>query len=166
MPIGGGGRTPDDFPGDRIEDAILIVCGSAYPVSVGEMTYVAGVGFAFMQDDGIALIRSGNLSAVDHEKLRQLVHLAEEGGPFEGFPSAVRDIGPAGNAFPTGSIWWTDSTRQQKIVEKIITRNANQTPKTIQWKVYVSGSNTVAASVTDTITYNGIFETSRTRTSP
>jgi hypothetical protein len=166
MPIGGGGRTPDDFPGDRIEDAILIVSGTLYPVSDGEITYVSGVGFQFMDEGVVKGLGSGSLTPTQHETLRQLIHLAEEGGPFEGFPSVVRTIGPAGSAFPTGSVWWTDSTMQQKIVEKIVTRNANQTPKTIQWKVYVSGSNTVAASVTDTITYSGIFETSRTRTSP
>lgn len=142
------------------------VSGSVYPVNIGEVTYVSGSGFQFMQDDGIAILRSGSIGASDHETLRQLVHLAEEGGPFEGFPNVVRDIGPAGSPFPTGSVWWTDSTRKQKIVEKIVTRNANKTPATIQWKVYVSGSNVVAASVTDTLSYSSVFETSRTRSTP
>jgi hypothetical protein len=106
------------------------------------------------------------ISLTQHPTLRQLVHLADEGGPFEGFPNCVRDIGPAGSAFPTSSIWWTDSSRQYKIVEKVITYNSNKTPATIQWKVYASGSNVVVASFTDTITYQGVFEISRTRSSP
>ena len=113
----------------------------------------------------LATLSPAPLTLSGHSALRQLVHLAE-GGPFEGFPDAVRDIEPAGSPFPTSVIWWTDETRQEKIIEKLITRNPNQTAATIQWKVYVSGSNTVAASVTDTITYQGIFEVSRTRSTP
>ena len=161
-----GGRTPDDFPGERIEDPLLLVSGTYVPTIMGEVSYVSGSGFQFMQDDGIVLLRSGAINAVDHEKLRQLVHLAEEGGPFEGFANAVRDIGPAGSAFPTGSVWWTDASRRQKIVERIIVRNPNRTPATVQWRTYVSGSNSIAASFTDTIVYSGVFEVSRTRTTP
>ena len=151
------------FPSQPIK-VLTFVSGSALPANVGQLTYVSGSGLAVMQDDGIAYIRSGNISAIDHSQLRQLVHLAEEGGPFEGFAGAVKDTAPG--PFPTGSVWWTDSSRTQKIVEKVIVRNANKTPATVQWKAYASGSNAVAASFTDTITYSGVFETSRTRTSP
>lgn len=160
-------RTPDFFPGDREEEGILILSGSESPSKNGEIRYIQGQGFQFYEEGVIrTLSASSGITAIEHQRLRQLVHLAEEGGPFEGFPNVVRDIGPAGSPFPTGSVWWTDSTRQQKIVEKIIVRNSNRTPTTIQWKVYVSGSNVVASSFTDTITYAGVIETSRTRTSP
>jgi hypothetical protein len=46
----GGGRTPDEFPGQRIEDSILFVSGSQYPISDGEVTYVSGVGFRFKEE--------------------------------------------------------------------------------------------------------------------
>ena len=114
----------------------------------------------------VQTLGSGIFTEPVHEGLRELVHLASEGGPFEQFPSCVRDIGPAGSPFPTASIWWCDATRQNKIIEKKITYNANKTPNTIQWIVYVSGSTSVAASTTDTISYSGVFEVSRTRTSP
>lgn len=164
MPIGGGGRTPDDFPGDRIEDAILIISGTKYPVTIGEVTYVAGAGFAFMQDDGIALLRSGSINSTDHETLRQLIHLAEEGGPWVGFGSPIQDAGPM--PFPTASVWWTDSTRSKKIVQKLITRNPNQSPATIQWQAFAADGVTVVESMTDHIVYNGAFELSRSRSSP
>lgn len=132
-------------------------------MQLGQVTYISGT-FCFMQHDGIAMIASGNFGLADHEGLRQLIHLADGGGPFEGTTGAVRETGPV--PFPTASIWWVNSSKTLKVVEKLIVRNPNRTPKTIQWKVYASGSNTVAASVTDTITYQACFEVSRTRTIP
>lgn len=158
-------RTPNSFPGQREDESLLILSGTLTPAKNGEIIYVQSEGFKFYEEGAVKTLPSSSISAEGHKTLRQLVHLAEEGGPWEGFPNVIRDIGPAGNPFPTASVWWTDSTRQQKIVEKIIVRNTNRTPTTIQWKVYVSGSNTVASSFTDTITYNGVIETSRTRTS-
>lgn len=99
-----------------------------------------------------------------HAALRQLIHLADGvGGPFEQFLSgAYREI--SGGAFPTSKIWYESSAKTKKIVEKTITRNPNQTPATIEWKAYATDGSTVIATVTDTITYSGVFETSRTRT--
>jgi hypothetical protein len=164
MPIGGGGRTPDEFPGDRIEDAILILTGSQFPVDIGELSYVSGTGFAFMQDDGIALIRSGNFNPTDHETLSQLIHLAEGGGPFFGYDNCVKDSGPW--PFITASVWWTDTTRTKKIVEKLIMRNPNSSPSTIQWVAYGHDGVSVVESMTDRILYSGAFEVSRSRSTP
>lgn len=98
-----------------------------------------------------------------HASLRQLIHLAN-GGPYEGFASgAYREVLPAANPFPTQVIWWEDSGKTQKIVEKNVVRNSNKTPATVQWKAYAVNGITVVATVTDTITYSGIFELSRTR---
>jgi hypothetical protein len=159
-------QTPDDFPGQRNQDSILIVSGAIWPTSsVGVVTYVSGVGFAFNQDDGIALLRSGNFNPTDHEKLQQLVHLAD-GGPFVGFGTNnyVRDVGP--RPFVTASIWWLDATRTKRIVDKYITRNPNSTPATIQWRAYASDGVTVVESMTDRILYNGAFEVTRSRSIP
>ena len=69
----------------------------------------------------------------------------------------------ASNPFPTSYIWWESASKAQKIVELTLTRNANQTPATEEWKMYDTDGTTVLATVTDTIAYSGIFETSRTR---
>ena len=99
-----------------------------------------------------------------HAALRQLIHLADEGGPFELFADgSFLETLPAGNPFPTSAIWYTDATKSAKIVEKLITRNPNQTPSTIVRKVYDTDGSTVLATATDTISYSGIIEISRTR---
>lgn len=101
-----------------------------------------------------------------HQLLRQLIHLAGSDGPKGNlWPSnLIKDAGP--QPFPTASIWWTDVTRTSKIVEKLITRNGNQSPATIQWKVYDTDGVTVVESFTDTIEYNGVYELSRSRSIP
>lgn len=160
-------RTPDQFPGERIEESILFESGSQFPEQSGEVLYatgtISGSGF-FFNEEGVvsgpatSFIRSGS-----HAALRQLIHLADGGGPFEGFASgAVEDQGPV--PFPTASIWYTDSSRTKKIVEQLVTYNGNMTVATEQWKAYDVDGTTVLATVTDTITYQGVFETSRTRT--
>lgn len=103
---------------------------------------------------------TGGLTADAHKILRQLIHFIDE-GPAEGFASgAYKEV--TGTVFPTAVIWYDSSgVGKKKIVEKLITwTGPNAT--TIVWKVY-DGSETLLATVTDTISYTGIFETSRTR---
>jgi hypothetical protein len=72
-----------------------------------------------------------------------------------------------GGVFPTSVIWWESSAKLKKIVEKTITRTGtgtNVAPTPIVWKIYDTDGSTVLVTVTDTITYNGVFETDRTRT--
>ena len=155
-------RTPDDFPGERLEESIQFTTGTFVPIKIGEFSYVSGSGFAFYQDDGLTFIRSGNINSTDHAALHQLIHLADSDGPFENFAAgAVKDTDTA-TAFPSSSIWWTSVARTQKIVQKTIIRNGNQSPVTIQWQVF-NTSGTLMATATDTIVYSGIFELSRTR---
>jgi hypothetical protein len=66
-----------------------------------------------------------------------------------------------GSPFPTAITWWTSSGKTVKVKETLITRNANKTPATITYKFYVAG--TLTKTLTDTLTYSGAFETSRTR---
>ena len=107
---------------------------------------------------------SGAFNVLEHEKLQQLIHLAD-GGPFVGFGNnLVRDVGPV--PFVTSTIWWYDSTRTKRVVDKQITRNANKSPNTIQWRAYASDGVTVVESITDMILYSGAFELSRSRSSP
>ena len=113
-----------------------------------------------VSDDDLLTRRQWN----QHAALRQLIHLADEGGPFELFAAgSFLETLPAGNPFPTSAIWYTDATKSAKIVEKLITRNPNQTPSTIVRRVYDTDGSTVLVTATDTISYSGIIEISRTR---
>ena len=160
-------RTPDDFPGERSEESILFDSGSAFPTKPGEMLYatgtVSGSGFFFNEEGRIAGPLVSALTSASHASIRQLIHLADGCGPYEGFASgAVFESGPT--PFATASIWWTDAGKTKKIVDKTITRNQNKTPATIQWRAFDVDGTTVLSAVTDTITYLGAFEISRTRT--
>jgi hypothetical protein len=98
-----------------------------------------------------------------HEKLRQLIHFINE-GPASGFVSgAYKEILPVAAPFPTSVIWYADSSKTNKIVEKLIIYNSNKTPHTITWKMYDS-FDVLLATIIDTIAYNGIFEVNRVRT--
>lgn len=105
-----------------------------------------------------------NLQYEEHKTLRQLIHLADEGGPFEGFATgAYQETLPASSPFPTSVIWWTSSAKTSKIVEENITYNPNKTVATDTWQVYAVDGSTVLATVTDTVTYSGVFELYRSR---
>lgn len=103
---------------------------------------------------------------VQHETLQQLIHLSDDDGPrgSQWASGLVKDTGPT--PFPTASIWWTDSSRTKKVVDSFTVRNAYKLPITTQWKAYASDGITVVESYTDTITYQGVFEISRTRSKP
>ena len=104
---------------------------------------------------------AGGLTATTHKTLRQLIHFIDN-GPAEGFTSgAYREI--TGTIFPTSVIWYTDSGKTDKIVEKNITWTGVN-PTTIEWKVYDTDGSSVLATVSDSISYSTIFETNRTRT--
>ena len=104
---------------------------------------------------------TSGITADQHKVLRQLIHFIED-GPAEGFASgAYREI--TGTTFPTAIIWYTDSGKTHKIVERLLTwTGINLT--TDKWKVYDTDGSTVLWTISDAISYSGIFETSRTRT--
>ena len=84
------------------------------------------------------------------------------GAPAEGWPSGmVRVI--TGGVFPSALTWWKDVTQTVKVVEALYTRDGLQRATTIQWKIYDVNGTTVLATVTDTVTYTGATETSRSR---
>ena len=43
-------RTPDEFPGERIEDSILLVPTGSMPEQSGEFLYLSGSGFRFYEE--------------------------------------------------------------------------------------------------------------------
>jgi len=107
------------------------------------------------------LAGAGGLTENAHKVLRQLIHFIDD-GPAEGFASgAYKET--TGTVFPTAIVWWESSSKLKKIVERLLTwTGVNVT--TDQWKVYdASDGTTVLWTVTDTVTYSGVFETSRTR---
>jgi hypothetical protein len=104
---------------------------------------------------------TGGLTIEGHKILRQLIHFLDD-GPGEGFPSGCfREVtGPL--VFPTGITWYEDATKAKKIVERTLTWTG-PVVTTDEWKVYDTDGSTVLATVTDTITYVGVFEDERTR---
>jgi len=139
--------------------------GATHPAVNGEFRYVTGLGFRFFEEGVETGLSGSGITEVQHKTLRQLIHLADGGGPFEGFTSgAYLETLPSANPFPTSFIWWEDNTKTKKIVEETVTYNSNKTIATDAWKVYDTDGTTVLATVTDTISYSGVFETSRTRT--
>jgi len=106
---------------------------------------------------------ASGISANAHKSLRQLIHFIDN-GPADGFASgAYREILPVEDPFPTSVIWWESVAKTEKIVEKTYTYNDNKTVSQVQWKMYDTDGTTVLTTVTDSITYSGIFEVSRTR---
>jgi len=100
------------------------------------------------------------LTSEAHKALRQLIHFIDN-GPAESFASgAYREM--TGTVFPTAIIWYNQAgVGKKKIVEKTIAWTGVN-PTTITWKIY-DAAETLLATVTDTVSYSGVFETSRTR---
>lgn len=160
-------RTPDRFPGDREEELVYLVPGASAPTQNGEFTYVTGVGFRFYEEGSVKGLTGSGISDATHKTLRQLIHLADNDGPMEGFTSgAYEETTPAGDPFPTSKIWWTSSAKTAKIVEETISWNANKTVNTDEWKAYDTDGSTVLVTMTDTYDYSGgnFLTPKRTRT--
>ena len=159
-------QTPDRRPGALIEDDEVRLTPNLSGPSTGGAFNYDGSDFVFRDALGSFNPRTGGsgITAAQHKALRQLVHLAHN-GPFEGFASgAYLETLPSADPFPTSFTWYEDNTKTKKIVEETVTYNSNKTLATDEWKVYDTDGSTVLATVTDTISYSGVFETSRTRT--
>jgi hypothetical protein len=107
---------------------------------------------------------AGFMSTVDKSKIDGLAVLSSDGGPFEGYAAGFLEILPAADPFPTSWNWWTSAGKTLRIVDLVITRNANNTPAVETWRAFASNGITVVTTAVDTVTYSGIFEMSRTRT--
>jgi len=159
------GQTPDRFPGEADEEGTIYSVNAVDPPTVGEVRYN---GSAFRMRDSVGVFDPRNagsgISATQHAALRQLIHFIEDGGPAETFASgAFYEMLPVG-PFPTSYIWWESAALLKKIVEETVVYNGNKTIATDQWKIYDTDGVTVLTTVTDTMTYTGVFEASRTRT--
>lgn len=101
------------------------------------------------------------VTPAEHERLRQLIHLADS-GPYGGFTSEMyREV--TGRAFPTSIVWY-DSTGslKKKIVEKLVEWSGPLATK-VTYKAYDS-SESLLSTVVDVVSYSGSFEVSRIRT--
>jgi len=95
---------------------------------------------------------------------RELILLAECGGPFEGYPSSFNETLMHRAVFPSASIWYTDNTKTSRIIEQELVYTGNNiVPSQSIFRVYEQDGTTVKTTSTDTIYYNGIFEISRSR---
>jgi len=170
---GGGGGLPDahafthihsgsdEIDGDKLNidfDPTFYSPDTSPPEvdSDQELTaHLAGIDAYFGELDGYFI------EDEEHKKLRHLIHFIDD-GPAGGFETdGYKKIYPEADPFPVQTVWYDPNGK--KIVEKNITRNANKTPSTIEWKMFDSDGIIVLETVTDTITYSGIFEINRTR---
>lgn len=152
--------TPDRSPGPLIEEEVRLEDNGADPSVVGALTNNGGE-LKGRDATGVFNLRTGGTGLTEgaHKILRQLIHFIDQ-GPAEGFATgAYSTTSPAG-PFPTSVIWYTAAAK--KIVELTVTWTG-PVPTTEEWKVYDTDGVTVLATVTDTITYSGLFETGRTR---
>ena len=132
-----------------------ITCDSSY---LSDLTdYMAVQGFVY---DSTAPTTTTAQAAASAESNKRVLEKFIE-APAEGWPTGVYKE-TTGTVFPTAIIWWTTSGKTAKIVSKGITWTG-AFPTTIVWKMYAADGTTVLATITDTISYSGPFETSRTR---
>jgi hypothetical protein len=151
--------TPDRSPGVSDEEGIILENAGMDPAVVGEIR-LNGTDFKAKDGVGIFNLRTGGsgLTEAQHKTLLQLIHFIDD-GPADGFTTGATRT-TTGTAFPSQILWRrADAT---KLVEKNLTYTG-AFPTTIEWKIYAADGTTVLATVTDTISYSGAFETGRTR---
>jgi hypothetical protein len=76
---------------------------------------------------------------------------------------AVRDILPPAALYPDQIIWYLNAARLIKLLELTFTRNVSNLITQAEWKIY-NTNGVLVLTVTDVITYSGLYETTRTRT--
>ena len=146
--------------GERTNDLIIDDDGLGAPVIEGQVRNDGGDLVAYIGGSVKSLtgVTAGGLTAAQHRTLLQLIHFIDN-GPAEGFVTGATRT-TTGTAFPSQILWKrSDATN---LVEKNITYTG-AFPTTIEWKMYDTDGSTVLATVTDTISYSGAFETGRTR---
>lgn len=153
--------TIDDYAGGAVVD---VECDDASAQDL--MDAMDSRGFEFVEGSPTttadAKFRTDNVivGIEEHKTLRQLIHFIGD-GPAEGFVSgAYRET--TGVLKPTSVVWYTDSGKTAKIVERLLTWTGNNLTVD-KWKIYDTDGSTVLWTVTDTISYAGVTETSRTR---
>lgn len=134
-------RTPDRFPGTREEEGIVFQPTTIQPSVDGEIRYVETQGF-FYQENGVVKPFSAGLDEPSHEILNTLTHDIATSHYLE----LTRDV----NRRITHEIYWTDSSKTQKIREFQYTRNSRGHLLT---EVKIQYDNAGAVKKTLTTTY-------------
>lgn len=148
---------------DAVEARGLIVQNDSSSDAAVQVTRDASDNLAFTDPTAGTKLLKDLPTSSQHQALRQLIHFIDN-GPANGFASgAYRENTPSPDPFPTAVIWYDDNTKAKKLVEKLITYTGPVATQ-VQWKMYDTDGTTVLATVTDAISYSGVFETSRTRT--
>jgi hypothetical protein len=75
---------------------------------------------------------------------------------------AVQETLPAGATFPTDVVWYRDASKTSELLRLTYTRNGQGLAISVTWLVFDLGGSLVL-TVTDTISYDGVLEVSRTR---
>lgn len=149
---------------ERVVDLLFVdQTSEGDPSEEGTVRLVNDDLVAYLDGQVKSLTSSSGLSDAQHKALRQLIHFIDD-GPADGFPSgSYREVLPSGDPFPTSITWWESSSKLKKIVDLSVTRTG-VLPTTEVWQVYDTDGSTVLATVSDSISYSGVFETDRTRT--
>jgi len=98
---------------------------------------------------------------ISHDVLRSLIHFIDD-GPASGFATGAYKVTTYSGIFPIDEVWYTSSAQLLKIVKKTTTWTGIL-PTTIVWRMY-NESGVILATVTDTVSYSGLFEANRSRT--
>lgn len=161
-----GGSQTDTYPTELDPTADSLDCNGVYlnvsgtadtAVQLGRTASSSEMQFT----DAVAgTVKLGAvLQTTAHETVAHLIHFVSE-GPADGYATpATKAVTPSGSPFPTSVVW---SVSSKKLVEKLITYTGTN-PTTIKWNLYAADGTTVLHSVTDTISYSGPFETTRSR---
>lgn len=76
---------------------------------------------------------------------------------------AVEEILPEGALYPTDDVWYLDASKTIELLRLTYTRDSSGKVTRMTWFVYTTAGS-LALTVTDDITYSGIYEAARTRT--
>lgn len=106
------------------------------------------------------LAGTGGVTVSSHRTIPQLIHYIDE-GPGPGFVNGTYKTITASNPiFPSKVEWFRED--DTLFLEKLITYTGiNAT--SIEWNLYDTDGTTVLETMTDTISYSGVFETGRVR---
>ena len=155
---GTGGDSADVFVGTSNPDGAV----SARAASI--FLRDTGAGAEFYQNTSSVSGTNWALGLNDdnHKSLRDLIHFID-GGPADGFDSgSYKETTYTGPLIATET-WYEDNTKAQKIVDLSVSYTG-VFPTTEVWRMYDADGTTVLVTLTDTITYSGPFEQTRTRT--
>jgi len=105
---------------------------------------------------------ASGISEAQHKALKDLIHFIDD-GPADGWASGAYKENTYSGLKVTSEVWYIDNTKVDKIASKDISYTELKATTEV-WKVYAADGSTVLVTLTDSITYTGLKETSRDRT--